>query len=195
MLKDSVLLLLLVALSISNHLSGQQTKVAVVDLDAIRSQSIIADWEQTLWQDAGYEEEAVRLVDSLQQKCLRVQRRVERCYLSPEALEEMQAEIERDYEEIRKLDGKIKAAKEIFPIEIDNFVRQQFMILIPKAKLSIGISFLSSSAPLFMEEGLADVLVDATPWFTAEFKNNPTIFEDWSAFRRQLIDRVEQGNW
>lgn len=195
MLKDSVLLFLLVALSISNNLSGQQTKVAVVNLDSLRYQSVMVEWERALWEEAGWEVIGKRMLDALQRKYLRLQRIVERSCMSTEALAIIQAELDKDLNEIRKLDRKFKAAKKIFAVEIDNFIRQQFMVLFPKIKLHIGGSSLSTTVPVYKEEGIENKLVYVTSWFAKEFKSNPRIFDDWLAFGRKLIDRVERGNW
>lgn len=188
-------MLLIPSLSFSQEVDGQTAKVAIINLDSLRNQSFMMDWEKALWEEGAWEIRGKKLIDTLQKKYQRLQRFMERSCLTSEALAKIQAELEKDLEEILILDGKYRAAKKIFPVEIDNFVRQQFMILMPKAKLNMEAAFLSTSKPMFMEEEWADKLVDATPWFAAEFKNNPRIFDDWLAFRKYLIETVEKGNW
>ncbi|NET35815.1 MAG: hypothetical protein F6K19_27945 [Cyanothece sp. SIO1E1] len=174
---------------------GQTSKVAIVNLDSMRYQSIMVEWEQALWEDAGWEVIGKRMVEALQQKYLRLQRIVQRSCMTPEAFDIIQAELDKDLNEIRKLDRKFKAAKKIFAVEIDNFIRQQFMVLFPKIKLQMGVTSLSTTTPVYKEVGMENKLVDVTSWFAKEFKSNPRIFENWSAFGRKLIARVEQGNW
>lgn len=191
----STLILLVLSLLLTKEMPGQTPKLAIVNLDSIRYQSVMVEWEQALWEEAGWEVIGKRMVDALQQKYLRLQRIVERSCMTSEALDIIQAEVDKDLNEIRKLDRKFKAAKKIFAVEIDNFIRQQFMVLFPKIKLHIGDSSLSTSAPVYKEEGIENRLVYVTSWFAKEFRSNPRIFDDWLAFGRQLIERVERGNW
>lgn len=191
----SMLIVLALNFFFINSMPGQTPKVAIVNLDSLRYQSVIAEWEQALWEKAGWEVEGKRRVDALQEKYLRLQRIVERSCMTPEALDKIQAQLDKDLNEILKLKRKSEAAKKIFAVEIDNFIRQQFMSLFPKIKLPISANSLSTTAPLYKEEGVENNMVDVTTWFAKEFTNNPNVFESWAAFGRRLIQRIEQGNW
>ncbi len=186
------MILLALSLSIAENMSGQTPKVAIVNLDSLRSHSIIAEWEQVLRKDADWEQQGLDLIHSFLKK---YHIRQQRDCSSPQAWEIMESEYQRDRDQIVAFERKIAAAKNLFSLEIEHFLIQQVFLLWLELKQDLNTTILSTSAPVFIEGTSKKDLIYLTDWLIQAFKNRPSVLSDWLSFRSRLMERVEKGKW
>lgn len=185
------ILILLLSLSFVERIAGQTSKVAIINLDSLRSQSIFGEWELI----KEWERQGIEMVTALQKKYLQIQVEIEQLCFSSKTLEELQMLIQEQQEQILDFERKVMAAKDIFSKEINTFLLQQVMLLLPDLKSHLDIDTLSTSTPIYVDRKLERELVYITSWFLQEFNNRPAILENWMSFCQNLLERIEKGRW
>ncbi|MBX2874580.1 MAG: hypothetical protein KTR30_20830 [Saprospiraceae bacterium] len=185
------ILILLLSLSFVERIAGQTSKVAIINLDSLRSQSIFGEWELI----KEWERQGIEMVTALQKKYLQIQVEIEQLCFSSKTLEELQMLIQEQQEQILDFERKVMAAKDIFSKEINTFLLQQVMLLLPDLKSHLDIDTLSTSTPVYVDRKLERELVYITSWFLQEFNNRPAILENWMSFCQNLLERIEKGRW
>lgn len=179
-----IVILLVFNLLFAKEIQGQASKVVIVNLDSLRNQSVIGEWEQALREETNLQEYGQELVDSFIKEQLVVQ--AHQC-LSPAAWEEQEKQLKKHQNEIRKLERKMENIERLLSPEINNFLMRQVLLLLPEVKLNFKAAFLSIATPVFVDETVKKDLIYLSYWFIQEINSRPAILEDWLSFRQNLI--------
>lgn len=198
MMTRQVLIVILVALnlSIAKKITGQTSKVGIVNLDSLRSQSVVAEWERNSFDIEDWQQQGVAMVEALQNKYLQIQKEIETslCYGS-KTMKELELSLEQDRRKILKFERKTIATKKILSREINKFLLQQIMLLLPDARSDLDFETLSTSSPIYMDDQMGKAQIYVTQWFMQAFKNRPSVLEDWLSFQQNILGQIENGRW
>lgn len=195
LLKEAGLVILLFANSIC-FLTAQNAKVALINLDSLKANSVLADWTSEFWKELELEQEEQDMLEKLRRKYLQAQQLLEAVSCNgTDKFDAKHREIIASVEEIKRFERKVEVIKKMILMEIGQFVLQQIM----KRNLLIRTEFqtevFSTELPIFIAVQGESQMVFITDWFIRLIEKDPHIRLDWELLKEGLSRRIAIGQW
>lgn len=192
LLKEAGLVILLFANSIC-FLTAQNAKVALINLDSLKANSVLADWTSEFWKELELEQD---ILEKLKRKYLQAQQLLEAGPCNgTDKFEAKHRGIIASVEEIKRFERKVEVIKKMILMEIGQFVLQQIM----KRNLLIRTEFqtevFSTELPIFIAVRGESQMVFITDWFIRLIEKDPHIRLDWELLKEGLSRRIAIGQW